>query len=138
MYCSENIWRRIKNENNQNLPQQYNTKYFSKEKKRDLTKILGEEIYNTPRRRNYPTNKTISIHINEKWSIDLADISDYKTSKNKKIRYIFIIIDNSSKVTRAIPIKNSSAQTKTIEFSNFLSTSKRPPVNFESDPDTKF
>ena len=47
--------------------------------------------------KNYPTNEKIYNHIDEIWSIDLADFSDYKTSNNKGFRYIFVIIDNYSK-----------------------------------------
>ena len=63
------------------------------------------EIYSKGPKRNYPTNKKIYNHIDETWSIDLADMIDYKISNNKGFRYIFIIIDNFSKYLRAIPIK---------------------------------
>ena len=33
--------------------------------------------------KNYPTNKKIYNLIDEIWSIDLADMIDYKISKNK-------------------------------------------------------
>ena len=44
--------------------------------KKDLTKIFIDEIYGTPPRKNYPTNKIIYNQIDEIWSIDLADFSD--------------------------------------------------------------
>ena len=50
---------------------------------KDITKIFIDEIYSTPTRKNYSTNKIIYNSIDEIWSIDLADFSDYKTSKNK-------------------------------------------------------
>ena len=65
--------------------------------KRDLTKIFIDEIYSSPSRKNCPTNKIIYNHTDEIWSIDLADLIDYKISNNKGFRYIFIIIDNFSK-----------------------------------------
>ena len=64
--------------------------------KRDLTKIFIDEIYNKAPNKNYATNKIVYNHIDEIWSIDLADFSDYKTSNNKGYRYIFIVIDNFS------------------------------------------
>ena len=106
--------------------------------KRDLTKIFIDEIYSTPPRKNYPTNKIIYNHTDEIWSIDLADFSDYKTSNNKGFRYIFIIIDNFSKYLWALPLKNKYSQTITNEFSNTISTSKRKPLKFESDRGTEF
>ena len=106
--------------------------------KKDLTKIFIDEIYSTPLIKNYPTNKVIYNHIDEIWSIDLADFLDYKTSNNKEFRYIFIIIDNFSKYLWATPLKNKYSQTITNEFSKILSTSKRQPNKLESDRGTEF
>ena len=63
----------------------------------DLIKIFIDEIYSKPPKKNHPTNKITYNYIDEIWSIDLADFSDYKTSNNKGFRYIFIVIDNFSK-----------------------------------------
>ena len=101
--------------------------------KRDLTKIFIDEIYSKAPLRNYSTNKIVNNHIDEIWSIDLADMIDYKTSNNKGYRYIFIIVDNFSKTLTAIPPKNNYSQTITTEFSNILTTSKRKPLKTESD-----
>ena len=46
--------------------------------KRDTTKIFLDKIYSTPPKRNYETNKIFYNHIDEIWSIDLADMIDYK------------------------------------------------------------
>ena len=92
--------------------------------KKDLIKIFINEIYSKPPKRNYPTNKVIYNHIDEIWSIDLADMIDYKISNNKGFRYIFIIIDNFSKHLWAVPLKKTNSQTITNEFSNILTTSK--------------
>ena len=106
--------------------------------KRNLTRIFINEIYSTPPKKNYPTNKIIYNHIDEIWSIDLADMIDYKISNNKGFRYIFIIVDNFSKYLSAIPLKNKYSQTITNEFSNILSKSKRKPLKLESDRGTEF
>ena len=106
--------------------------------KKDLTKIFIDEIYSKPPKKNYPTNKIIYNHVDEIWSIDLADMVDYKISNNKGFRYIFIIIDNFSKYLWAIPLKNKYSQTITNEFSNILSTSKRKPLKIESDRGSEF
>ena len=106
--------------------------------KKDLTKIFIDEIYSTPPRKNYPTNKIVYNFVDEIWSIDLADMVDYKVSNNKGFRYIFIIIDNYSKYLWAIPPKNKFSQTITNEFSNILTTSKRSPLKIESDRGTEF
>ena len=100
---------------------------------KDKIKIFIDEIYSKPPMRNYPTNKIVYNHIDAIWSIDLADMIDYKISNNKGFRYIFIVIDNFSKYLWAIPLKNKYSQTITNEFSNILSTSKRKPLKLESD-----
>ena len=106
--------------------------------KKDLTKIFIDEIYSKPPKKNYPTNKITYNHIDEIWSIDLADMIDYKISNNKGYRYIFIIIDNYSKYLWAIPLKNKYSQTITNEFSNILTNSKRKPLKLESDRGSEF
>ena len=106
--------------------------------KKDLIKIFIDEIYSSQPRKNYPTNKIVYNHIDEIWSIDLADMIDYITSNNKGYRYIFIIIDNYSKYLWAIPLKNKNSQNITNEFSNILSTSKRQPLKIESDRGSEF
>ena len=65
--------------------------------KKDLTKIFINEIYTKAPKKNYETNKIIYNHIDEIWSIDLADMLDYKFSNNKGFRYIFAILDSDNK-----------------------------------------
>ena len=101
--------------------------------KSDLTKIFIDGIYSSPPKKNYPTNKILYNHIDEIWSIDLADMIHCKISNNKSFRYIFMIIDNFSKYLWAIPLKNKYSQTITNEFSNILTTSNRKPLKLESD-----
>ena len=101
--------------------------------KQDDIKLSIDEIYSKPPMKNYPTNKIIYNHIDEIWSIHFADSLDYKTPNNKGFRYIFVIIDNISKYSWAIPFENKNSQTITNEFSNILTTSKRSPLKIESD-----
>ena len=98
-----------------------------------MTKIFTYEIYSKPPRRNYPTKKITYNYIDEYWSIDLADMVDYKTSNNKGFRYIFIKIDKFRKYLWAIPLKNKSSKTVTDECSNILTISKRSALKIESD-----
>ena len=101
--------------------------------KKDLTKTFLDETYSTPPKKNNETNKIVNIHVDEIWSINFSDFSDYKTSNNKGFRYIFVVIDNHSKNFWAIPLKNKYSQTITNEFSNILTQSKRKPLKLESD-----
>ena len=101
--------------------------------KKDLIKVFIYQIYSSPPKKIYPTDKRIYSHIDEIWSIDLADMIDYKTWNNRRFRYISIIIDNFAKFLSAIPIKNKNSKTITDEFSNILTISKRSPLKIESD-----
>ena len=101
--------------------------------KKELTNIFIDEIYSKPPKRNYPSNKRIYNHVYEIWSLDLADMVDYKVSNNKGIRYIIIKIDNFSKYLRTLPLKKKYSQTKTQEFSIIQNKSKRSPVKLENE-----
>ena len=48
--------------------------------KEDLTKIFVDEVYSKPFKTNYKTNKVENNHMDEIWSIDLADMIDHKTT----------------------------------------------------------
>ena len=76
--------------------------------KRDLINLYTDEIYSKSPLRNYRTDKKVYDHINEIWSIDLADMTDYKTSINKGFRYIFAIVENFSKYLWCIPLKKTA------------------------------
>ena len=71
--------------------------------KKDNMKNFIDEIHSKPPTKNYETNKIVYNQIDEIWSIDLADFSDYKITNNRSHRNIFIIIDNFSKILCAIP-----------------------------------
>ena len=51
---------------------------------------------------------------------------------------MFIRVDNFSKYTLAVPLKNKNSQTITIEFSNIVTSSKRSPLKMESDRGAEF
>ena len=101
--------------------------------KRDSTKIFIDEIYSKPPMRNYPTNKTIIKSIDDTWSSDLLDMTDYGIKNNKGYRYILVVIDNFSKFGWTIPLKNKYGQSITYAFSQIIKTSKRKPNLLETD-----
>ena len=100
--------------------------------KKDLFKTFNDEINIEAPKKNYPTNKIVNNHIDDIWSIDLADMIDYKNSNNKEFRCILVIIDNFSKYIWCIPVKNKDSQTITNEFSIIPTTAKRKPLKLES------
>ena len=54
---------------------------------------------------NYPSNEIFYNHIDEIWIINLADMIDYKNSNTRIFIYILVNIDNFSKYTWCIPLK---------------------------------
>ena len=106
--------------------------------KKDLIKTFIDEIYSSPPKKNYPTNKIVYNDIDETWIINLADMVDYKTSNNNGYRYIFVKIDKFSKFLLCIPLKNKYSQTITNEVSNILTTSKRRHPKKKADRGTEF
>ena len=74
-------------------------------------KIIINENYSKPPKKNYPTNKTDVYHIDDIWSLDILDLKDYGIENNRGYRYVLVIIDNFSKFGWAVPLKNKNAQT---------------------------
>ena len=105
--------------------------------KRDLIRIFIDEIYNKTPEKNYETNNIFYNEIDGIWSIDLADLIDYKTSNKNRFRYILTIIDNFSKYTWAIPLKNKISPTIN-EISKIIITSKRRPNKLEGNRSMEF
>ena len=52
--------------------------------KKGITKIFNNDIYAKAPNKNSPSNNIIYNHIDEIWSIDLADMVDNKNSQNKR------------------------------------------------------
>ena len=84
--------------------------------KKDNIKIFFDEVYSNPPIKNYPTNKIIYNHIDEIWSIDLADMVDHKILNNKSFSCIFVTTDSFGKKFWCIPLKNKNNQTITCFF----------------------
>ena len=101
-------------------------------------KIIINEIYSKPPKRNYATNKTDVYFIDEIWSLDILDLKDYGPENNRGYRYILVIIDNFSKYGWTKPLKNKNAQTIKDSFENILISSKRKPNLIESDRGKEF
>ena len=74
--------------------------------KRNIINIFIDEIWSKRPMRKYPTYKIFYNHIDGLWSFDLAAMLDYKISNNEAFRFILAIIDNFSKCTWCIPLKN--------------------------------
>ena len=98
-------------------------------------KIFINEIYSKPPKKYYSTNKTDVYHIDDTWSLDILDLKDYGPENNRGYRYVLVIIDNFSKFSWTVPLKNKNAQTIKDSFKIILISSKRSPNLLEGDRD---
>ena len=101
-------------------------------------KIFNNEIYSKPPKKNYATNKTNVYLIDDVWSLDIVDLKDYGPENNRNYRYVLVAIDNFSKFSWTLPLKNKNAQTIKDSFENILISSKRKPNFLEGDRDRSF
>ena len=101
--------------------------------KRDLTKIFIDEIYCSPPKNNYPTNKTKLKSIDGTWSSDLLDMNEFGPKNNRDYWYILVVSDTFSKFGWTKPLKNKYAQSITDAFSEIIKSSNRKPNLLETD-----
>ena len=73
-------------------------------------KVLINEIYSKPPKKNYVTNKTDVYHIDDIWSSDILDLEDYRPEHKEGYRYISVIIGNFSIFGWTTPLKNKIVQ----------------------------
>ena len=101
-------------------------------------KIFINEIYSKPPKKYYATNKTDAHHVDDTWSLDILDLTDYGPENNRGYRYVLVVIDNFSKIVWTVPIKNKNAQTIKDSFENILISSKRNSNLIETDRGKEF
>ena len=101
-------------------------------------KILINEIFSKPTKKNYATTKTDVYYIDDIWSLDILDLKDYGPQNNRGYSYVLVVIDNFSKYGGTVPLKNKNAQTIEDSFENILTNSKRRPNLIESDRAREF
>ena len=104
--------------------------------KQSLITTFIDEIYSKPSKKNYETIKTLLLAIDDTWSADLADFSDYGVENNKGYRYVLTVIDNFSKFGWTVPLRSKSAKTVTEAFANIIT--KRKPKLLETDDGKEF
>ena len=74
-------------------------------------KVLIDEIYSKPPKKNYLTNKTDIYHIDDIWNLDILDLKDYGPENKRGYRYVLVVIDSFSKFGYTKPLQNKNAQT---------------------------
>ena len=101
-------------------------------------KIFINEIYSKAPKKIYATNKTDVYNINDIWSLEILDLTDYGPENNRGYRYVLVVTDNFSKFGWTIPLKNKIAQTIKDSFENILISSKGSRNLLEGDRDRGF
>ena len=101
-------------------------------------KIFIDEIYSKGPKKNHATNKTDVYHIDDTWSLDILDLKDYGPENIRGYRYVLVTIDNFSKISWTVPLKNKNALTIKDSFENISINSKRKPDLIESDRGKEF
>ena len=86
---------------------------------------FGRELF-SPIVKTFQREKIIPKHIDECWSIDLIDFSDYGAENNKGYRYVFTCIDIFSKYAWGIPIKNKSSASVLEAFKKIINQGRKP------------
>ena len=101
-------------------------------------KLIINQTYSKPPKKNYNTNKIDAYHIVDIWSLDVLDLKDYGPKNNRGYRYVLGIIDNFSKYVWTVLLKNKNGTTIKDSFENILINSKRSPNLIESDRGKNF
>ena len=76
-------------------------------------------------KKKFKREKIIPKHIDDCWSIDLIDVNN-ASKYNKGFKFILSCIDNFSKYSWAIPLKNKSSISVTEAFKSILSSGRKP------------
>ena len=95
-------------------------------------KILRNEIYSKPLRKNYVSNETDVYYVDHFWSVDILDLKNYGPENNRGYRYNLVIIDKFNKFGWTIALKNKNAKTVKDSFEKNLISWKRKPNSIES------
>ena len=101
-------------------------------------KIFINEIYSKPSKKNHATNKTGVCHFDDICSLKILDLKDYGSEKDRRYRYVLVIIDNFSKFGWTVPLKNKNAQIIKDYFESILISSKSMPTSNETDREKEF
>lgn len=113
------------------------TKHSGISKRKVQRFLQSEDAYTRLRgvRFKFPRLKVIAFHINEIWSMDLADVSKLSKS-NKNTRYLLVAVDVLSRFKRVQPMINKTAEVAADAFKKMLKNNQ--PQKVWVDKGTEF
>ena len=91
-------------------------------------KVLIDEIYSEPPKKNYPTNKTDVHHTDDIWSLDILDHKDFGSENNRGYTYVLVVIAIFSTFGSTVALRNKNAQIKKNLLKVFLLVQKDPQL----------
>ena len=100
------------------------------------SKVLAEELHK-PIIRKLKKRKVHSLFIDNIWGADLADMQSISTF-NKRIRFLFCVIDIYSKYAWVAPLKDKKDITITNGFQKILKESNQKPNKIWVDKGSEF
>ena len=97
-----------------------------------LSEELHRKVINV-----FPRRMAISLYINDTWSADLLDISNYE-SQNDGIIWLLVVIDNFSRYLWVEEMKDKSALTVLKAFQKIVNDVGMKPKNLWTDEGKEF
>ena len=88
-----------------------------------------------PVRRRFKRRRIVVCGPNQQWQADLVDMSRLKRS-NDGTTFLLTVIDEFSKQAWCIPLKNKSAASLVVTFTQLLR--KRSPITLQTDKGSEF
>ena len=113
-----------------------NAKPSSLERKKEVNKILAEELHK-PVIKKFNKRKVYSQFKDNIWGVDLADMQSLKR-KNKGIKYVLCAIDLYSKYAFVIPLKDKKGISIVNAFNKIIKQSNRKPDKIWLDQGSEF
>ena len=108
---------------------------ISKSQVRKWLRAQDSYSFHKPSRKPKTTNILVS-NIDEQWSADLIDMSEFSKA-NEDIKYILLIVDTFSKFMWTVPLKNKSSKSVTQAFTDVFDDG-RIPLRLRTDKGQEF
>lgn len=99
-------------------------------------KILAKELHK-PVNKKFERRRVISNAVNEIWSADLVDLSEW-APKNNGYKYLLNVIDLFSRYVWSIPLKDKSGKTVLTAFKSIVEDAESSPQKLWVDQGTEF
>lgn len=88
-------------------------------------------------RKNFPRRRVVLKGIDDLWQVDLVEMIVF-AKENQNYRYILMVIDCFSKYAWAVPLQNKTSSLVTQSMLQVFNSSKRSPMNLQTDMGTEF